>query len=257
MSRIARVQSDSGFYHVMARGVNKQPIFEEGADYRRFLDVMAECKKDGGFRLHAYCLMENHVHLLIESLEMDAIVRLFRRLGGRYVVWFNKKYGRTGHLFQDRYTSEPVGDDAQFLSCVRYIVQNPVKAGLCQSPFEYGYSSAREYAERSADLTDVDLLVEMVGDCDLEAFLCEEPDRRYASIDSSGVRMSDAEARSVMKRVCGCDDCPQFQALDKGLRDEALARMGAAGVSIRQAARITGTGLGVVRRCFGRGVQNR
>ena len=251
MTRTARKISESGIYHVMARGVNKQPIFEETADYRKLVKVLADCKAIANFEMFAYCLMQNHFHLLIRPSEMEPLAQLFRRIGGRYVVWFNRKYGRTGHLFQDRFASEPIDGDPYFLSCARYILQNPVQAGICASPCDYEFSSMREYAARSGTLTDIDMLTEMVGGKNIVAFLSEEPTNRHIDVGLSRFRLTDDEARGIMQAVCGCSDTAEFQRLDKRRRDVALTQMGVAGVSIRQASRIAGVGTGVVRRCFG------
>ena len=91
--------------------------------------------------------MGNHIHLLIKP-EKEPLEQVFKRIGGRYVYWYNVKYQRVGHLFQDRFKSEPVEDDSYFLTVIRYIHQNPVKAGLCKNIKDYKYSSYAEYNTR-------------------------------------------------------------------------------------------------------------
>ena len=103
--------SDSCIYHVMLRGINRQDIFEDEEDFLRFLAVLKECKEISGYELYAYCLMANHIHLLIRTGK-EPLDLIFKRLGSRFVYWYNLKYRRTGHLFQDRYRSEPVEDDS-------------------------------------------------------------------------------------------------------------------------------------------------
>ena len=113
----------------MLRGTNKQLIFVESSEYARFLAVLGEVKSLSGFKLFAYCLMENHLHLLMKE-GAEPLSQVFKRIGARYVYWFNLKYERCGHLFQDRFRSEPVETDEYFLMALVYIYQNPVKAGL-------------------------------------------------------------------------------------------------------------------------------
>ena len=120
MPRKARQKAESGIYHVMLRGIDRQLIFEDTEDYLRFLNIVQECREICGFQLFAYCLMGNHVHLLLK-VRNDDLETVFKRIGGRYVYYYNVKYQRIGHLFQDRFRSEPVDDDAYFLSVLRYI----------------------------------------------------------------------------------------------------------------------------------------
>ena len=136
MARTARAVGDSGIYHVMLRGINRQRIFEDDEDREKFLEILKKSKEKDGFDLLAWCLMPNHVHLLIKENEVK-LGTIFRRIGASYVYWYNGKYERTGHLFQDRFKSEPVEDDAVSLTVIRYIHRDPVKAGLCERPEEY------------------------------------------------------------------------------------------------------------------------
>jgi REP element-mobilizing transposase RayT len=100
-----RKQSGTGIYHVMVQGINQQRLFEDDEDYGRYLAILEEALLECSCSLLSYCLMSNHVHLLV--MEVDgSIAQLFRRVGVRYVPWFNAKYQRTGYLFQDRYKSE-------------------------------------------------------------------------------------------------------------------------------------------------------
>ena len=108
----------------MLRGIDRQQIFEDTEDYYRFLDIVHECREECEFKLYAYCLMGNHVHLLLK-VETDSLETIFKKIGGRYVYYYNVKYQRIGHLFQDRFKSEPVDDDSYFLTVLRYIHSLP------------------------------------------------------------------------------------------------------------------------------------
>jgi len=145
MVRKSRCKSNSGIYHAMARGNDRQLIFRDPADYRKYLRILGECKTISGFKLYAYCLMPNHIHLLIQEGSED-LGKSFQRIGSRYATWFNKKYQRCGYLFQDRFKSSPVDDNRYFLALLRYIHRNPTSAGLCCNVADYKWSSFREFA---------------------------------------------------------------------------------------------------------------
>ena len=140
MPRTAREKSHSGIYHIMLRGINKQNIFEEAEDYGKMLELIRLSKTQGGITLYGYCLMSNHIHLLLKEGK-EPLETTMKRIGSKYAVWFNTKYQRVGHLFQDRFKSEVVEDPPYFLTVLRYIHFNPVKAGLVKTPGAYAYSS--------------------------------------------------------------------------------------------------------------------
>ena len=144
MPRLPRQKSDSGIYHIMLRGINQQVIFEDDEDYFKFVETLENYKAVSGYKVFAYCLMSNHIHLLIK-VEKEDLDKIIKRIGGSYVYWYNWKYKRSGHLFQDRFKSEPVEDDTYFLTVIRYIHQNPVKASICSKPENYKFSSYTEY----------------------------------------------------------------------------------------------------------------
>ena len=130
MPRAGRIKSVSGNYHVVLRGINKQRIFEDAQDYDKFWLILKDKQKLFGFSLFAWCLMPNHVHLLIKE-KSAPLSQIFQGFGSSFVYWYNAKYKRTGHLFEGRYRSEPVDDESYFLTVVRYIHLNPVKGRLC------------------------------------------------------------------------------------------------------------------------------
>jgi len=138
MPRQARRESGTGIYHVMLRGINRQDIFEDKEDYVRMLTClqqMLEQYDDVGNHqpplctFYAYCLMSNHIHLLLKTNQKD-IGSTIKPLAVTYAMYYNNKYSRSGHVFQDRFKSEPVNDMAYFMTLLRYIHQNPLKAGI-------------------------------------------------------------------------------------------------------------------------------
>jgi REP element-mobilizing transposase RayT len=107
LPRNPREVSKSGVYHIMLRGINRQTIFEDDEDIQRLLETIARYKEICKYELYAYCIMSNHVHLLMKETE-ETISNAIKRISGSYVFWYNKKYERCGHLFQERYKSEAV-----------------------------------------------------------------------------------------------------------------------------------------------------
>jgi len=110
MPRTGRERSKSGIYHIVLRGSNRQTIFEDEEDAIKFLETLQTYKEKSGYKIYAYCLMGNHVHLLLKE-EQEELGIIMRRIGASYVYWYNWKYQRCGHLFQDRYKSEVVEDE--------------------------------------------------------------------------------------------------------------------------------------------------
>ena len=145
MPRTSRVASKSGMYHIMFRGNELRDIFIDNEDRTRFLQVLIDKAQKETFNIYAYCLMDNHVHLLVGGCH-EKLGHL-KRINTSYVYYFNKKYGRIGHLFHDRYKSEPVEADSYFLEVVRYIHNNPIKAGITKTPEEYLWSSYSCYID--------------------------------------------------------------------------------------------------------------
>ena len=158
MPRTARKISSSNIYHVILRGINRQTIFEDDGDRHYFMTVLKYYKGISGYKLHAFCLMGNHVHLLIEPAG-EPLGQVFKRVGVRYVSWYNRKYERTGHLFQDRFRSENVESEQYYRTVLRYILQNPMKAGLEKQPGSWRWSSFLAYWKGAGSITDTQYAV--------------------------------------------------------------------------------------------------
>ena len=138
MPRRARIESGTGIFHVMMRGINHQNIFEDEEDCWQFINTLDRVRmryNDDGKPCgtnciyYAYCLMGNHFHLLIRERD-ERVGETVKRIASSYVYYYNRKYGRDGHLFKERFKSEPVNDMSYFVTLLRYIHQNPVKAGM-------------------------------------------------------------------------------------------------------------------------------
>ena len=237
--------SSLGIYHVVYRGVNKQRIFEDEDDYGKFLSVLRKYEPICGYKLIAYCLMSNHIHLLIKPGKIP-LARLFQRVIPSFVYWYNKKYERVGSLFQSRFKSRPINTSSQLLTVIRYIHQNPVKAAICNHPKHYKYSSYKDYYDN--DLIDNSFVRSLVTDEFFFSFNCAENDDQCLDIDDERPRLNDERAAKIMKRLSGCSNVTEFQELDTEIRNDVLYDMWMAGISVSQANRITGISYGVIRR---------
>lgn len=140
MARKNRKWFPGAIYHIMARGNYRQNIFKDDEDFKVFLVLMQDAKTKYGFKLHAYCLMTNHYHLLLET-EQTEIWKIMKRINQIYAAYYNEKYRLTGHLFQGRYKSCLVENDSYFLQTSRYIHLNPVKAKMVPRAEAYPWSS--------------------------------------------------------------------------------------------------------------------
>jgi REP element-mobilizing transposase RayT len=141
-------------YHVIARGNNQEATFADRNDYHEYVSRLIRYRSRYRVTVHAYCLMPNHVHLLLQTSE-PPLPKLMQVLQQSYTQWFNRVHGRVGHLFQGRYKAIVCDTDAYFTALVRYIHLNPVRAGLAADPGEYAYSSHREYATATGPGTTV------------------------------------------------------------------------------------------------------
>ena len=141
MPRTARVTIENGCYHIITRGNQKQSVFAEPQDYEEYLHILTKCKKRYKFKLYCFCLMPNHVHLIIEVKEPRKLSKIMKVLNLSYTLYFNSKYKKVGHLWQDRFKSRIVEKDAYLLECINYIETNPVRASLVSHINEYPWNS--------------------------------------------------------------------------------------------------------------------
>jgi REP element-mobilizing transposase RayT len=145
MARPLRIEYPGAVYHVTTRGNARQAIFKDDGDRKCFLDVLASVVEESNWLCHAYCLMENHYHLILETPEAN-LSRGMRQLNGVYTQRHNRRHGSGGHLFQGRFKAILVGRENYLLELCRYVVLNPVRAGLVKTAEEYAWSSYRATA---------------------------------------------------------------------------------------------------------------
>jgi len=168
MARPPRIEFPGALYHIIVRGNRKQDIFHDNQDRLQYLNRLEHYKKERDFALYSYVLMTNHVHLLIESRKTP-ISRIMQLLNFTYTMYFNKKYGTVGHLFQGRYKAFLCDKDKYLLALVRYLHLNPVRAKVVASPEEYEWSSHNDYLSERTGIVDTEQVLRMFSERKLQA----------------------------------------------------------------------------------------
>ena len=244
MARKVRERCESNTYHVMLRGINRQQIFLDQLDNQHFLEVLTECREISKYHIYAYCFMGNHVHLLLRVGE-EPLEQVMKRIGTRYAVWYNNKYARAGHLFQDRYRSEAVKDDVYFLMVLRYILNNPVKGGICRKAEDYRWSSAADYIT-GGGITETAFAEGLLGREALLKYLKTPSDD--ICMDDNPSRFRDSEALEIIQDTVGGEDLAACLKKICNQPERYVSRLRNAGLSIRQISRLTGLSVGIVRK---------
>ena len=239
MPRRARKQSNLKIHHVILRGINRQIIFEDQYDYKYFISCLQYYKDLCHFKLYAYCLMDNHIHLLLE--ETDTVLEIImKRIEVKFVKWYNQKYQRTGHLFQDRFRSEPVNDIRYFITVFRYIHQNPLHANLESVLGTYHWSSYNDYLTNNSQFIDIDTLQQLFPTPDECIKYLNCPSHDACMDDTTSTYLLDSDALKIILQRTSCTSPADFQKLDMNTRDRYLRDLYGCGISGRQLSRLTG-----------------
>ena len=151
MGRARRVLFDGGVYHIVQRGHNKDKLFKNAGDYKAFKDFIRRYKEKYIFDVFHYCLMSNHFHILLKVHKGDDLPKIMHGITQSYSYYYRKTYRHTGYVYQNRYKSFSVEDDAYLLECGRYIERNPLRAGIVKELSLYHWSSYNFYAKGMPD----------------------------------------------------------------------------------------------------------
>jgi putative transposase len=152
MPRVARNVLPDGIFHITGRGVAKAAIFRDGIDYAEFERTLFNVRDTFAWKLHIYCLLPNHYHLIVETTCHDLSTGM-QRLNGRYAQRFNRRYDRTGHVFQNRFSSYVIESEEHFENTVAYVLANPVEAGLCERPEDWPWLGGLWFSDESQGLS--------------------------------------------------------------------------------------------------------
>lgn len=252
MSTHYRKISSADIYHIIIRGSGKQIIFEDDDDRRLFLRLANKYIKELEGEALAWILMSNHVHMILH-MKLEAIATLMCKMGATYFVNFNKKTGRTGYVLQDRFHSEPINTDGYLMTCVRYVHQNIEKAGVCEME-NYPWSSYGSYLGTDSNSllleTGTDFVLAIFEGADnFTAFhATRDFGARCIDVGKTGKRMTDEEALIVAKSLLGETAFCHLKKLEKPGRDPLLQLLKENGLSSYQIGRLTGIGVGIIKR---------
>lgn len=246
MARKIREESPYNIHHVTQRGAGRHLIFEDDCDRERFTALLEACLTESGCTLLAWCLMSNHFHLLVEG-SLCQLATMMKRLCGGYARHFNVRHDRIGHLYQDRYHSTPIGDEAQLLQTVRYIHRNPAHVGADWK--SYAWSSYREYLGRPG-IASTEMVLECVGGVDAFRDLhdAEAPKEEAMRAGRLRVSTSDEEAIACARSIVTPHDPTKLGELSKVDHDACVHKLKAHGFSVRLIVRLTGLGRSIVSR---------
>mgnify|MGYP001237539186 CR=1 FL=1 len=253
MPRGPRIKSKSGIYHVIQRGVNKQEIFHDDDDFRKYLDILQKYKLKTDLKFYGWCLMSNHVHLLLKEGN-ETISITMKRIGVSYAAYYNWKYVTTGHLFQGRFKSRNVEHRQSLLKVLRYIHQNPLKAGMVRCMEEWKWSSCLGYYGKQhyqRGMLDEEFILETFASrIEFREFNeIVRDDQRIEEWATERKRLTDEEAREEIKKVLGSIEIAQIKSLPKLKRNQLLQQIKKIeGLSQRQTARILGVSASLIFR---------
>lgn len=240
MPRHAREKVGNSIYHICVRGNNKEAIFLDDEDRHAYLDRLCHFKERYKMHVYAYCLMTNHVHLLIYDNDED-ISKFMQGLNLSYAIYFNARHGRIGHLFQQRFTSVLVKTDAQILRTSKYIHLNPVKAGMVKKVEEYGWSSYSAYLNNKnvLNIVDTQFLSEMISSnleqgCRTYAQYVEDENQAENQDENDEIATTMDEKGEDSKRLTGIKRlsyeevyailCEKWKAKDKNILMQHFCR---------------------------------
>lgn len=252
MPRTARIKSSTGIYHIITRGINQQNIFSTDDDYERFLNTTTRYCRKSKCEIYAYCLLDNHIHLLLKEGQ-EPLATTMKKIGTSYVYYYNWQYNRKGHLFQDRFKSEPVEDDNYFLTVIRYIHLNPIKAGIADNLSSYPYSSYIEYINKTKLINPIFALNMFHQDKDqaIEKFInfhYQPTDDQCLDITEKRETFSDKAIRELVNKKFHLE-LANLSNVRPEIQKRVLSYLKELnGCSLRQLARLTGFTLYQIRR---------
>ncbi len=248
MNNRVRMESTCNIYHCMMRGAGRQLLFEDRNDYQKMMDLIAKYKERYEVNIIAFCLMNNHVHLMIEVNDLAKLSDFMRLIATCYARHYNCKYDHVGHVFQSRFKSVPVMNEKQLLATVRYIHNNPVKAGFA-SREEYQWSSYKEYLHE-AGVARTDFILSLFSDReDFIAFSkmkIEDDDNVVSFKEWSNLE----EGLKIIQGEMGYDlkDGLIVKTLKKEYRDSILRKLKKEGLTTKQIELLTGVSKRIVER---------
>ena len=225
MPRIARKSLGTSFFHVIVQGINKEYIFSKEEYIEKYLELINKYKENYNIQILAYCIMNNHAHLLIYSEDSKEMGRFMHKVNCIYAQYYNKIENRVGVLFRNRYVSEPIYQEGYLINCINYIHMNPVKANIVSNCSEYKYSSFNEYIKNEG-VANKKILIEIFGNPDWnDIFSVMDENVMFWDIENNEediiemvINRFEKETRKTLKEII--NDEKLFMKLIRILKDD-------------------------------------
>lgn len=247
MARKPRQESNAGYYHVMVRGINRDFFFKGDSEKQLFLDLVREQQEDKLLELVAWCIMDNHVHMIVKAA-IASMSKAIKVISLKFAARYNKAHERTGPVFGDRYRSESIEDDTYLLGVLRYIHLNPVKAGMTVSPSHYQWSSYGEYVSRAKHISQEQrvFVLEMFGGSQerFVNFHARSDETEYLEIPEDIAKCRRERALSLLEAFCEEKDITKAKQIHRNpelFAELCLRLTQGATLSLRQAAEVLET----------------
>lgn len=244
MPRTPRIKGNSKIYHIIIRGINKQIIFLKKEDYKKFIKQIQKAKEKYQYELYAFALMDNHVHLVIKD-NMENLSQIMQSINVSYSLYFNKKYERTGHLFENRFKSKAVETQSYLKNLIRYIHQNPIKAGYS---LEYPWTSYGHYFF-SSTLIKNSFILSLFGDNQKECLenfekfhqIQENDKDKIAEYELLKDMVTDEVVIIKIQEIIHTENIVEIQNYDRNTKREVIQKiLKIEGVTKTQIARVLG-----------------
>ena len=169
MPRKARKHYCSEFFHVMVQGINREKVFKTEKNKQKYLSIFKENYIDSDVKIISYCMMDNHAHFVLHSEQFIKISKMMHKINLNYGMYYNQIHDRCGYVFRDRFKVEEITNREYLLNCIKYVHNNPVKAGICEKCEQYKYSSFIDYKnEESTDFIDLTFIKQKLNDLGIE-----------------------------------------------------------------------------------------
>ena len=255
MPRVSRSDSKiiTSTYHILLRGINKQDIFIDKYDKDKFTKYLIETKEKYNYLIYSYVIMNNHVHLNIYDRE-ESMSKIMHKLCTSYGIYFNKKYERVGHIFQNRFKSIGIDTEEYLLNLTRYIHRNPEKDGISKLN-QYKWSSYNEYINNSKFITDIDFILNLFDSNRaraIEKFIQYNRliDREHSDAEYEfESRLSDEDANHCIKRMLNIKNILEIQNYEKAKKYEIVYKISRiVGISSSQMERLLGLNKRTIQR---------
>ena len=247
-------KSYTGVYHIILRGINSQEVFFDNMDREKFIKEIQTTKEMYGYKLYAYVLMTNHIHMLIQD-ENNYISKIMQSLAIRYAMYFNKKYERIGHLFYNRFHSKCVEDEKYLLNVQKYIHRNPQKDGICRMD-KYRWSSYQEYIGNN-NIVDTEFILSIFNEDKYRAIkiwkdyhqsISDDKDEEEFEIRN---KLTDDEAILEIKQKLKIDNIMEIQKYNTEYKRKIIREIASIkGITKEQLARIIGVNRRTIHRAI-------